>query len=162
MGGVGGRVGALIVAGGVLGALLPATTAGAQVVTPCTTTWKTADTSGRWDDATKWTAGVPDIEDHACITAAGGYTVTVDEAGGVTGTLTLAGPGANDVVLEVVSAPGPPEALVHLPEGGRTTIAPGGRLVLENGAVNGTVQNRNAIETGPPSCRRGARSTPPP
>jgi hypothetical protein len=42
----------------------------------CTTSWKTA-TSGNWNTAARWTAGVPTGTSYACITIAGSYTVAL-------------------------------------------------------------------------------------
>ena len=73
----------------------------------CTTSWASA-TSGLWNDATKWSAGVPDAADDACITVDGDYTVTLEGAGSAH-SLTLGATTGTQTLL-VGSLCGPPTA----------------------------------------------------
>lgn len=70
----------------------------------CTTSWATA-VDGDWHDAERWSAGVPDGEDLACLDASGTYTVTA--AADVSVTDALVGPGATLVLAgDIVVAAG--------------------------------------------------------
>lgn len=80
---IGGRAGAFglaAVTATTVMASLGATPVSAQEPPACTTSWAAA-VDGDWDDPARWTAGVPDATDVACLEAAGTYTVTLDVHG---------------------------------------------------------------------------------
>jgi hypothetical protein len=82
-----------LVGSAVVVAPLAPSVAGASV---CDTSWRAA-VSGRWDDASNWTHGVPDSPFNACITVSGSYTVSV-RGGAYATTLTLGGVAGRQVV----------------------------------------------------------------
>jgi fibronectin-binding autotransporter adhesin len=65
----------------------------------CTTSWASAQ-DGDWNDAGKWTAGVPTSSSVACIAVAGTYTVHVEAR---TGDLTNAAAAADELQLGAAS-----------------------------------------------------------
>ncbi|MGB3543026.1 hypothetical protein, partial [Rubrivirga sp.] len=99
--------------------LAAALTSGAWAQT-CTTSWA-APTDGAWTDISKWTNGIPDASETACIQQSGTYTVTFDQdrdvgtllLGGTSGTQTL------DLARTITTL-------------GGGTVSPNGRLQIQN------------------------------
>lgn len=90
------------------------------------TRWR-SPVSGRWQDASAWSEGVPDVGRQAVIDVPGTYTVSVDVGGLVSG-LQVGGPGAA-VTLNLVSG------ILTLNDD--ATIHPGSVLQSQNGGLDG-------------------------
>ncbi|MBN9691450.1 MAG: carboxypeptidase regulatory-like domain-containing protein [Verrucomicrobia bacterium] len=90
------------------------------------TRWR-SPVSGRWQDASAWSDGVPDVGRQAVIDVPGTYTVSVD-VGGLASGLQVGGPGAA-VTLNLVSG--------TLTLNDDATIHPGSVLRSQNGGLDG-------------------------
>ena len=90
------------------------------------TRWR-SPVSGRWQDASQWSDGVPDVGRQAVIDVPGTYTVSV-ELGGLSSGLQVGGPGAA-VTLNLVSG--------NLTLNDDATIHSGSVLRSQNGGLDG-------------------------
>jgi uncharacterized repeat protein (TIGR01451 family) len=122
----------------------------------CDTSWGSA-VSGNWDDATKWTSGVPNGV-NACITVAGTYTVTVRGFNNAAG-VTLGGSSGTQSLTLVGSATNGPATLGLSNQGVSSDgVLARGRLILTSTSMTayahlnvtgGTLANAGTITVDP-------------
>ena len=88
----------------------------------CDTSWSSA-VSGNWNDASKWSAGIPTSSTNACITVNGTYTVTLPGVSESAKALTLGGTsGVQTVAIQATDAcSGAANAELTLAGGGSIT-----------------------------------------
>jgi fibronectin-binding autotransporter adhesin len=138
---------------------------GVALAATCDTSWASA-VSGNWDDATKWTSGVPNGV-NACITVAGTYTVTVRGGGNSAAGVTLGGSSGTQTLTVVGSAANGSAVLALSSQGVSSNgVLARGRLVLTTTDTNsyaflnvsgGTLANAGTITVDPGAGNAGGR-----
>ena len=148
-----GRLVGLLAAALALALLAPST---AQAAHPCETLWTGA--SGSWNDASKWSAGVPDATKVACITAAGTYTVSIENAGTFVEQLRLGGASGTQTIA--VSASAANAATLHVGFDTESSTVDANGVIQLSGAgittIDGSNSNNPLLNSGTIRVEAGA------